>query len=346
MKRILSLVLCTILALGAFGLVGCSLNGGNGDGGNSSASIKIVMPDGAPALSMAKLMKDDMQFGNDVNYQVVAAADVKSFITGSGEKADIALVPVNLASLLLGQGSEYKMVASVTHGNLYLLSKNYKDNLTVDNASEMLKGKTVAVVNIAAVPGLTAKATLNKLNIPFVTEESAKNGDNVFLRPVATGEQPADLLMQGVADYVIAPEPAVSKITTDHPAVAKVGALHELYGKYPQAVMVVKSSLLESNAKLVEDIFDAMVENQTWIAGNPADAATAVASKLTEGVTPTFNATSITESAVVGRGINVVSMNAEAIAEINGYIADIMPLGGETPVAKAFSENFFVDIKA
>ena len=345
MKRILSLALCTILALGAFGLVGCSFNGGNGDGGNTSASIKIVMPDGAPALSMAKLMKDDMQFENDVNYQVVAAANIKNFITGSGEKADIALVPVNLASLLLGQGSEYKMVASVTHGNLYLLSKNQTE-IKATNAAEALKGKTVAVVNIAAVPGLTAKATLNKLGIPFVTEESAKTDNNVFLRAVATGEQPAALLMQGVADYVIAPEPAVSKITTAQPAVAKVGALHELYGKYPQAVMVVKSSLLESNAKLVEDIFDAMVENQTWIASNPADAATAVASKLTEGVTPTFDATSITESAVTGSGINVVSMNAEAIAEINGYIADIMPLGGETPVAKAFSENFFVDIKA
>ena len=344
MKRILSLVLCTILALGAFGLVACSGDGGNGDGGHTSASIKIVMPDGAPALSMAKLMKDDMQFGNDVNYQVVAAANIKNFITGSGEKADIALVP--LASLLLGQGSEYKMVAAVTHGNLYLLSKNYKDNLTVDNASEMLKGKTVAVVNIAAVPGLTAKATLNKLGIPFVLGEGEKTDNNVFLRAVATGEQPAALLMQGVADYVIAPEPAVSKITTAQPAVAKVGALHDLYGKYPQAVMVVKSSLLESNAKLVEDIFDAMVENQTWIVANPAEAATAVASKLTEGVTPTFDATSITESAVTGSGINVVSMNAEAIAEINGYIADIMPLGGETPVAKAFSENFFVDIKA
>lgn len=348
-KRIIGLLLSVILALGVVAFAGCDNSGNNNNNNNNNAtpvSIKVVMPDGAPALSMAQLMKEDMQFGHDVNYQVVAAANIKNFVTGSGEKADVALLPVNLASLLLGQGNEYKMVAAVTHGNLYVLSKNHTDAITEENAGALLLGKTVAVVNIAAVPGLTAKATLNKLDIPYVTDEAEKSESNVYLRAVATGEQPAALLMQGKADYVIAPEPAVSKITTAQPAVVKVGALHDLYGRYPQAVMVAKSSLLESNKQLVVDIFNAMVANEAWVVENPADAATAVSEHLSEGVTPTFDASSTTASSVSGSGIDVVPMNAEAIAEVTAYIADIIPLGGDSPVAKPFSESFFVDITA
>ena len=78
---------------------------------------------------------------------VVSASDIKNYITGSGEKADIALVPVNVASLLIGDGAEYKAVATVTHGNLYLLSL---DQTTVNKENvDILKGKMKLVNNIA-----------------------------------------------------------------------------------------------------------------------------------------------------------------------------------------------------
>jgi ABC-type nitrate/sulfonate/bicarbonate transport system substrate-binding protein len=236
------------------------------------------------------------------------------------------------------------MVASVTHGNLYLLSKNQTE-IKATNAAEALKGKTVAVVNVAAVPGLTTKAMLEKLGLEVVTDEADKTDENVLVKGI-TGKEIAVTLNDGLADYVVAPEPAVTNITANVAAIKKVGALHEIYGKYPQAVMVVKTELLQNNKQLVEDIFDAMIYNQTYVLNNPADAADAIFEFMEDGVVPTFAAATITTQTVYGCSINVMNMTEEAIAEINGYIEDIIPLGGATPVAKPFAESFFVDIKA
>jgi ABC-type nitrate/sulfonate/bicarbonate transport system substrate-binding protein len=54
---------------------------------------------------------------------------------------------------------------TVTHGNLFLISKE-GEVLTAENM-ESLKGKTIGVLKINEVPGLTLKAILNKYNIPF-----------------------------------------------------------------------------------------------------------------------------------------------------------------------------------
>lgn len=337
--------MCVVLALGAFALIGCNTTPVDPPE-NGAVSIKVVMPDGAPALSMAQLMKENMQFGEEVSYEVVAAGDIKKFVTGNGEKADIALLPVNAASLMLGQGTEYKMVAAVTHGNLYLLSKN-GEAITADNAKEKLSGKKIAIVNIAAVPGLTAKAMLKKLGVEYTEKASEAIMGVTILKGIAGTEIASSLNSESdPVDFVIAPEPAVSTITAKAPVIKKVGALHDIYGRYPQAVMVAKTSLLESNKKLVVDIFNAMVDNEEWVKANPADAATAVAAHLTEGVTPTFSAANTTTASVEGSGIDVVNMTQDAIAEIDGYIADVMALESTSPVAKAFPKTFFFDLKA
>lgn len=340
MKKILTVLLSIICV---FGIIGMSACNPQEEIDKRELSVNFVVPDGAPALSIAKLINDDASFGGKVNYRIVAAENIKSFVVGSGEKADIALVPVNMASLLLGTGSEYKGVATVTHGNLYLLSKD-ETAVTSENASQMLKGKTVAVVNLANVPGLTVKAMLKKTGIAFTEDEAEKNAENVLLTGIA-GTDIAVKLNTGAADYVVAPEPAVSTITGKVPAIKKVAGLHDIYGKYPQAIMVVKSGFLEKHKDFIIKVFDAMTENAEWIVKNPAAAADAVKSKLQEGATPSFSAENTTESSVKGCNIKPEPMNSSNIDEINAYIEAIMQFNGSSPVAKAFSENFFVNIK-
>lgn len=269
MKKFLSVILSVMLIMSACALVACNNNTENPDN-TENVSISIVAPDGAPALSLAKLMNDDNQFGAKVTYKVVNASDITKHIAGAGEKADVALVPVNAASKILASGNEYKGVATVTHGNLYMLTKDGTE-INKDNLSS-LKGKTVAVVNIANVPGLTFKAILKKNNIEFTEDESEKSEEKVYLAGIA-GTDIAPSLVKGTADYVVAPEPAVSTVTSAKPIIKKAAALHDIYGAYPQAVMVVKASVLEKNKNLIKKIYDAMVENQQWIVENPALAA-------------------------------------------------------------------------
>ena len=128
--------------------------------------VTVYMPDGAPALALAKMMSEDTA-DDGITYKVVAPTLISSVVKYEDESknADLCVMPVTAASKLLGQGDRYKMVGVVTHGNLYLISKT-GEVLTAKNM-QSLKGKTVGVLNINEVPGLTFKAVLNKYDIPY-----------------------------------------------------------------------------------------------------------------------------------------------------------------------------------
>lgn len=131
--------------------------------------ISVYAPDGAPALVLAGLMAGEISTASvaqNINYNIVNASTIQAFVTGSNPVADICVLPVNLASNLLGSAENYTMLGTVTHGNLFILSANSSEQITVYNLSE-LKGKTVGVVNLAAVPGLTFKLVLNKYGIQY-----------------------------------------------------------------------------------------------------------------------------------------------------------------------------------
>lgn len=131
------------------------------------SSVSVYMPDGAPALALAQMMSEYATIDDvEINYNVVVAETIASYVTGDSSKADICVLPSNLASKKLGNGSEYKLLGTVTHGNLYVLSSNTTENLTIENLST-LNGKTVGVVNLANVPGLTFKSILKKNNISY-----------------------------------------------------------------------------------------------------------------------------------------------------------------------------------
>ena len=107
MKKFALLILTFILSLSA---VGCE---------ESADNISVYAPDGAPALSLVKAM--DCLDGYDFN--IVGADVIQTVVTGD-KKADICILPINLASKILNGKDDYKMLGVVTHGNFYLLSKS------------------------------------------------------------------------------------------------------------------------------------------------------------------------------------------------------------------------------
>lgn len=128
--------------------------------------ICVYAPDGAPALGLAKLMSTDELINcSEVEYNVVNATTIQTYVTGKTPQADVCVLPVNLAVKLLGSGEKYMMLGTLTHGNLFIVS-NGGDKITKENLSS-LRGKTVGVVNLAQVPGLTFKTVLNDNGIEF-----------------------------------------------------------------------------------------------------------------------------------------------------------------------------------
>ena len=129
--------------------------------------VSIYAPDGAPALALAKLMAEENQFGQtSVSYNVVPSSNIQAYVTGEDPAADICILPLNAASKLLGDGSTYRMLGTVTNGNLYLLSKDGA-SVTSENIREELNGKTIGVIQLNNVPGLTLKIILEKYDIDY-----------------------------------------------------------------------------------------------------------------------------------------------------------------------------------
>lgn len=129
--------------------------------------VSIYAPDGAPALALAKLMHEENTFGQtSVSYNVVPSSNIQAYVTGEDPAADICILPLNAASKLLGDGSTYQMLGTVTNGNLYILSKDGA-SVTTENIREELNGKTIGVIQLNNVPGLTLKIILEKYDIDY-----------------------------------------------------------------------------------------------------------------------------------------------------------------------------------
>ncbi|MDE7300895.1 MAG: hypothetical protein K2N47_01865, partial [Clostridia bacterium] len=134
----------------------------------SKTTVSVYMPDGAPALSMAKMMCGNVSLSKELDFHVVPANSINSNVTNNDEtkNADLCVLPVNAAAKLLGSGNKYKLLGTVTHGNLFIISSDGTP-VTASNIARKLDGQKVGVVNLSAVPGLTFKMILDKYKIPY-----------------------------------------------------------------------------------------------------------------------------------------------------------------------------------
>ena len=207
-------------------------------------ALDFVAPDGAPALSIAKFINDKEDFGMaPINYKVVSSSDIGSYMQQA--KADFIIIPVNAASKLYKAHSieSYKMLAVVTHGNLYVLSSDNTQSLSD------LSGKVIGVIGQGLVPDLTLRAVLsdNGLLDDVVVGDTATEG-KITVRYFAQASDMLPLLKQGKLSVGLLPEPACTTLTnSDRAHTWNRLDLQELYDAdlkaYPQAVLMVKSSV-------------------------------------------------------------------------------------------------------
>lgn len=337
LKKIVAAALCAAAAIVcAFGFAACTDGQKTGDG---EFSYSVYMPDGAPALSVAQLMAEDMQFGGKVDYNVVDASTIQTYVTGNSPKADVCILPVNLAAQLLGTGKSYKMLGTVTHGNLFLLSKTDDTQITSNNLSSLV-GKSVGVVNLAAVPGLTFKVVLSAANIPYaeVGNSGAESETAVNLYAIAASD------VGGTSyDYYVLPEPAATTMSGKLQTLEFVGDLQELYGGdegYPQAVMVAKTSVIEENESFISDFISAVEGSAGWLTAETTSMQTvaeAVQSHLTDGMSPTFTANNLNTQVIENCAIEFVAA-AECKQEVSNFLVRLSAVSGRAFIAE---DSFF-----
>lgn len=342
MKKFLQIIFCAILSVTLLvGFGACSQD--------SKDSVSVYMPDGAPALSMTWFMHESNKdtYGRDVSYEVVDASTIQTYVTGENPKADICVLPVNLASKLLGTGETYKMLGTVTHGNLYLLKKTGGEDITVENLNSLV-GKTVGVINLVAVPGLTFKLILKDNGIEY--NELGNDGepvtDKVNLRAVTAMQV---LPSAEDCDYFVVPEPdATTKVNATNGALSFAGDLQNLYGGengYPQAVIVAKNSFIENNKNFMKSFLNGLCSSESSVYNclsngkfTPEEVVQTVTSHLSDGMSPKFTTENLNKEVVKNCAINFVK-SADCKEEVNAFIDKLIAVNSGS--ANKVAEDFY-----
>ena len=284
MKKLIPLLLSIALCL----LAGCT---------PSLDVMSVYMPDGAPSIGFARAMYDDSIEG--VEYHVVDPTTIVFTVSGGSPIADVCVLPINSAVKLLGSGETYRLLGTVTHGNLYLLG--YEDeSITLDNISSLI-GERIGVLQLNAVPGLTLKAILTDLSIPY-NEVSVGSTDRIDAINLQNIDASMVGTLEGVRYYLLA-EPAVSvKCSIPSLSLRVVGSLQDLYGEggYPQAVIVAKNSILSNPQSLakVRQILNSIDSGVEWCKQNTTLTAEAISAHLPDDYTPTIRADFLTPSTI------------------------------------------------
>ena len=321
-KIIVSIVLCLFCGIG---FVGCKDN---------DEKLSIYMPDGAPALAMSKLMYENKDFGKDTEYHVVSASNISNYILN--KSADIAIMPINMASKITGDGESYKICATVTNGNLYVVGSEDISSL------QGLVGKVIGVIGRSNVPDLNFRYLLNEAGIQYEEGESAIAG-KVVIRYFNDASVLLPLLKLGEMKFGLIPEPAVSnllKMSIDMHIELDIQELWE-GGSYPQAVMVVRTSLA-GDKDFVGEIINELKTVENWVTENVADAVNAVNSHLEEDMTGSLKNT-MASAAVINSNIKIYdTSSASEIARMKSYLEKIRTVA---PAAIGdYTDNIFCEL--
>ena len=359
MKKVISLAIALAMSAAALAsFAACApKNDNTGENGAPESSVfTVYAPDGAPALALANAI--DKSTDGSFEFHIVASGTITAQVTGESPAADFCVLPVNAAAKLLGTGETYRMLGTVTNGNMYFLTTGDNAQLTTDSL-DVLVGKTVGVVQLNNVPGLTFQTVLkaNKLDYQILSSETTEAADKVNLQPIqdaATGVTPA-----GGCDYYLCPEPAATSKLNATASSANpfklAGSLQALYGDgtgypqalygdgtgYPQAVLVAKTSVIGDayGAAMVEDMMEYMEGSAQFLAeADPSEVVALLADKYTQGMTPSLNANNLNSTVIANCSVRFTA--AQACKErVNAFLAELIAISPD--FTSAVSDAFY-----
>jgi NitT/TauT family transport system substrate-binding protein len=269
MKKLSTLLLSIVLSAGV--LAGCS----NGDNNKSAKeqpkpetkTVAIASPDGLPTMSIAKLIKEKPEIKENykVDYSIKATPDELSTTVMKGE-ADIAIVPSNMAAIAYNKTKDYSIAGTTGFGSLYLVS-------TEDiNGYDDLKGMTILNIGKGMTPDITTQTILKDRDLDVKSD--------VTLDYVNAVSELVPMVISGKANTAVVPEPALSALMTKKEDVKIFKNLNDEYKElndskygFPQATVIVKTSLLKDNKEFVASFLTQVNDSVEWANSNKSELA-------------------------------------------------------------------------
>ena len=270
-KKIFSLIVVTAIVMSfSICLVACDKTQGEN-------ALRFVVPDGTPALSIAKLFSDNQNIdGQNVDYNIIPAQTIATEI--GTEKADMIIMPTNLGAKLVNQGAAYKLVSVKVEGSLYVISK--PENASGENNTILIddfKGKKIVSIGKGKTPDKIFKYIIDNTDGVEYKENKLifEDKQETTIQFVANGTAAKVELENEKADFAIVGEPVATVFGTQ-----KAGGysarlnLQNLYSdisgfeNYPQASLFVKNNLVQ-NKEFMTKLFTALNKSNEWITENP-----------------------------------------------------------------------------
>lgn len=334
MKKFLATAIA--LTIGAAACVFTACAGENDDG-----TYTVYAPDGAPALALANAVNED---DDRYDFRIVASNAITAQVQGEEPAADFCILPVNVAAKLLGKGETYQMLGTVTNGNMYLLTTGDNPEITTDNLSTLV-GKTVGVVQLNNVPGLTFQAVLSRNDIDYqiLGNDVEAASDKVNLQAFADA---STVTPASGCDYYLCPEPAATGKINGTASSANpfklAGSLQTLYdgeNGYPQAVLVAKTSVIEEAKSVVDTFITYMEGSADFLASaSAADVVALLEDCYTEGMTPSLNANNLNVTVIANCSVYFTAAQ-DCKSRVNAFLAELIDLNAE--FTSAVSDSFY-----
>lgn len=239
--------------------------------------------------------------------------------------------------------TEYQMLGTVTHGNLYFLSKNSEEKFDTTASLQSLIGKKVGVVQLPNVPGLILKLILQKNNVPFKQIETADEAaeDKVNLLAISSDNAAATIVANAENyDCFVAADPLVTLKTKQN--LFRSGSLQALYGEngYPQAVIVGKSAFLKQYPEWTNKFMEKLSGADEYLAETDAAAILApyTAAYTADGRTGSWNAKNLNAASVANCNVKFEA-SATCKTAVTTIVTEMFEIQRQT--APTLTDAFF-----
>ena len=262
MKKILNFiaVIATVILM-------ISCNQGNNSITNEEINATLISPDGLPSIAISKLITDNSKIENiTLESSIEKTTDLLLSELMKG-KADLAIVPSNLALQAYKKDLGYKVAATIGWGSLYLVSTE-----EISNISE-LEGCEVYNTGKGLTPDIVFKNILSKNNV---------NEDNINFSYVGAASELAPLLISEQAKYAVVPEPVLSTVMAKNSDIKIILSLNDEWIKannvengYPQSTLLIKEEFYNKikDTNVYDKLIEAFNESEKWVIDNPQLAA-------------------------------------------------------------------------
>lgn len=281
----------------------------NGQETVEAEGLKIISPQGAPALTLIPIVND----GKNEVVTVEGADAITAELSKPTPEYDVIIAPTNLGVKLASTGnSSYKLLAVVDWGNLYIVGS---DETALDEGHEL------AAFGENAVPGLVFNKAYSdvKANVTFYNDVSDAR----------------EMLLSQNADAALLAEPAatatIAAAKKNGMELKVISNVQEKWGDegFPMAALFVNSETYEANKSMYEDLLTKMDEYADAVS---EDTAAQVVSDIESKGAEFYG---VPNAEIIGKSYQRINIDITKASECKDQIAQFLEIFNVTDIDDA-----------